>query len=136
MPSSRSKWGGGTGTRKVDPMTWLGWRMPVPAWVRGHGTYPRTGARSRHGAANQRKTSTRTLGMQDNNGRNSLNVASSWRLRPRFWEAVTMANTQLSRNPVQHMGVHADVTMSKAQEVKLTEELKYFSVISSFAKSF
>lgn len=47
-----------------------------------------------------------------------------------------MANTQLSRNPVQHTGVHADVTMSKAQEVKLTEELKYFSVISSFAKSF
>ena len=34
------------------------------------------------------------------------------------------------------MGVHADVMMSKAQKVKLREELKYFSVISSFAKSF
>ena len=34
------------------------------------------------------------------------------------------------------MGVHADVMMSKAQEVKLREELKYFSVISNFAKSF
>lgn len=47
-----------------------------------------------------------------------------------------MANTQLSRNPVQHTDAHADVTMSKAQEVKLTEELKYLSVVSSFVKSF
>ena len=47
-----------------------------------------------------------------------------------------MANTQLSRNPVQHTDAQADVTMSKAQEVKLTEELKYLSVVRSFVKSF
>lgn len=47
-----------------------------------------------------------------------------------------MGKTRLSCDPAQHTAVHAGVTMSKAQGVKFTEKLKYFSAINSFDKSF
>ena len=47
-----------------------------------------------------------------------------------------MGKTRPSRDPAQHTAVRARVMMSKAQEMKFTEKLKYFSVINSFDKSF